>query len=191
MTRLGIKFHTYADDTQFYISCFSKTFALTTDTIQLIYTYISNWLSDNYLKLNDDKSQVIIIGTPSSVAKCKSTATSIKLGDSVIPFSSNVTNLGVIFDESLSFNDHIKNCRKNSFYFLRNLRHIRHHFTKAGFESLIHAFITSKIDYCNSLFLNIDRSSLKLLQTVQNFAARLICRRSIYCHIKPVLKQGV
>ena len=189
LTRLGIKFHIYADDTQFYISCLSGNFKLTMETVQLIYTYIANWLNDNFLKLNDSKSQVIIIGTPTSVDHCKSIATTIKLGDSEVPFSSKVTNLGVIFDESLSFYDHIKNCRKNSFYILRNLRHIRHHFTKSGFETLIHAFITSKIDYCNSLFINIPKSTVKLLQSVQNFAARLVCRRSLHCHITPVLME--
>ena len=62
-------------------------------------------------------------------------------------------------------------------------------FTRSGFESLIHAFITSKIDYCNSLYVNLHDSTLKLLRSVQNFAARLICRRSLYCRITPVLKE--
>ena len=78
---------------------------------------------------------------------------------------------------------------KSSFFILRNLRHIRHNFTRSGFESLIHAFITSKIDYCNSLYVNLHDSTLKLLRSVQNFAARLICRRSLYCRITPVLKE--
>ena len=95
----------------------------------------------------------------------------------------------VIFDESLSFIKHIKNCRKNSFHILRNIRHIRHHFTKSGFETLIHAFVMSRIDYCNSLFVKLPKSSLKLLQSVQNFAARLVFRRSLYCHIKPLLSE--
>ena len=162
---------------------------LTIETIQLIYMHISNWISNNFLKLNDSKSQVIIIGTSSMVSECKSIASSINLGSSEIEFSSNVVNLGVTFDENLNFIDNIKNCTKGSFFILRNLRHIRHNFTKAGFESLIHAFVTSKTDYCNSLYVNLPESTLKLLRSIQNFAARLVCRRSLYCRITPVLKE--
>ena len=126
---------------------------------------------------------------PLAVERCKLIAPTIKLGTSDISFSSHVTNLGVKFNESLSFSDHVKDCRNKSFMILRNLRHIRHHFTKSGFESLIHAFITSRIDYCNSLFANIPKSSIKLLQSIQNFAARLVCRRTLYCHITPILEE--
>ena len=189
LTRLGIKYHIYADDTQIYISCLSGNFILTIETIKLIYLHISNWVSDNFLKLNDSKSQVIIIGTPSSVADCKSISSSITLGSSEISFSTNVVNLGVILDENLNFVANIKNCRRNSFFILRNLSHIRNNFTKSGFVSLVHAFVTSKIDYCNSLYANLPDSSLKLLRSVQNFAARLVFRRSLYCRISPILKE--
>ena len=189
LNRLGIKYHIYADDTQIYISCLSKNFKLTIETIQLIYFHISNWISNNFLKLNDSKSQVIIIGTSCMVSECKSIASSINLGSSEIKFSSNVVNLGVTVDENLTFIDNIKKCRKSSFFILRNLRHIRHNFTRSGFESLIHAFITSKIDYCNSLYVNLPESTLKMLRSIQNFAARLLCRRSLYCRITPVLKE--
>ena len=123
------------------------------------------------------------------MAECKSIASSLTLGSSDISFSSNVVNLGVILDESLDFVDNIKNCRKNSFFILRNFSHIRNNFTNSGFESLVHAFVTSRIDYCNSLYANIPKSTLKFLESVQNYAARLVCRRSLFCHIKPVLKE--
>ena len=51
------------------------------------------------------------------------------------------------------------------------------------------AFATSRIDCCNSLYANLPKSTLKLLESVQNFAARLVCRQSLYCHIKPLLKE--
>ena len=76
-----------------------------------------------------------------------------------------------------------------SFFILRNLRHIRDNFTKAGFETLIHAFISSRVDYCNSLYTKLPKRSLKLLESVQNFAARLVCRKSLYCSSAPLLKE--
>ena len=72
---------------------------------------------------------------------------------------------------------------------LRNLRHIRTNFTKSSFESVIHAFITSRLDYCNSLYSGLPSSTLRPLQVAQNFAARILLQRSKFCHITPVLKE--
>lgn len=189
LSGLGVSFHCYADDTQIYIPCRIPNFANTTDSINQIYKSISEWLSNNYLKLNDNKSEVILIGTPSAVAQCKATATSIKLGSSTISFSPTVKNLGVLFDESLSFSQHIKQCRKSSFFMLKNLSRIRNHFDQDSFETLIHAFISSKLDYCNSLFINLPNCTIKGLQAIQNYAARLVLRQSRFCHITPLLKK--
>ena len=155
--------------------------------MQNAYNIISNWLSDNFLKLNDSKSEVILIGTPKSVSHCKILSNSISLGNSNISFSPIVKNFGVLFDENLSFLPHIKNIRKNCFITLKNLRHIRSFFNRPNFESLMHAFITSRLDYCNSLFTNISQSTINQLQSIQNYAARLILRRGLYSHITPLL----
>ena len=155
--------------------------------MQNVYNIISNWLSDNFLKLNDSKSEIILIGTPHYVSLCKNTATSINLGNTNIAFSSTVKNLGVLIDESLTFVPHIKNCRKTSFFKLKNLRHIRNYFNRSSFESIINALITSKLDYCNSLFINLPASYITLLQSIQNYAARLILRRGLYSSVQPLL----
>ncbi len=55
------------------------------------------------------------------------------------------------------------------------------------FESVIHVFITSRLDYCNSLYVGLDQSSLQCLQLVQNAAARLLTGTKKYEHITPVL----
>ena len=72
---------------------------------------------------------------------------------------------------------------------LRNLRQIRSHFDKSSFQIAVHATVISKLDYCNSLYAGLPSSSLRPLQLVQNFAARLILRRSKFCHITPLLHE--
>ena len=59
--------------------------------------------------------------------------------------------------------------------------------SKESTESLIHAFISSRLDYCNSLFYNIPAYQLEKLQRIQNAAARLILKESKFCHITPLL----
>ena len=71
---------------------------------------------------------------------------------------------------------------------LRNLGRVRNHFDQACFETLIHAFISSRIDYCNSLFINLSKSTINGLQAIQNYAARLVLRQGRFCHITPLLK---
>lgn len=152
------------------------------------YNEISAFLASNYLKLNNSKSEVILIGSPSTIASCKTLSSSVLLGDTIIPFVSNVKNLGIIFDESLSFSDHINNCRRAAFHTLKNLYKVRNHFDDRGFQTVVHALVITKLDYCNSLFANLPAKSIQKLQSIQNFAARLIRRRNRSSHVTPLLR---
>jgi len=92
-------------------------------------------------------------------------------------------NLGVIFDSTLSMSDHISSVSISCYLSIRDLRRIRNtlHFSTV---SLIH----SKLDYCNSLFLNLPQSQFGRLQLILNTSARAVSKTSIFAHITPVLK---
>ena len=75
-----------------------------------------------------------------------------------------------------------------AFYHLYNIRRIRKYLTKECTEALIHAFISSRLDYCNSLLFGVPDCHLHKLQRVQNAAARLVVLESRFCHITPLLK---
>ena len=187
--KLSLKFSIFADDSSIYISCHPTNFKDTVETITNYYKIISEFISSKFLKLNHSKTQVILIGSENNVSKCKAVVPNLKLSDATVPFSPFVTNLGVEFDETLSFKKHISTVSKNLMFHLRNLRHIRAYFTKSSFETIVHAFITSRLDYCNSLYSGLPSSTLRPLQIAQNFAARIILQRSKFCHITPVLKK--
>jgi len=55
------------------------------------------------------------------------------------------------------------------------------------FEKVIHCFISTKLDYCNALYIGVSQASLSRLQLVQNAAARLLTRTGRREHITPVL----
>ncbi|XP_073715700.1 uncharacterized protein [Misgurnus anguillicaudatus] len=104
----------------------------------------------------------------------------------VVP-SSTVKNLGVMFGSNLSFDSHISNvCRTACFHF-RNISKIRHMLSASDAEKLIHAFLTSRIDYCNSLLRGCHSNQVNKLQLVQNAAARVFTRSKKYDHISPIL----
>ena len=56
-------------------------------------------------------------------------------------------------------------------------------------KSLVHAFVTSRLDYCNSLLYGLPSSQLAKVQRVQNAAARVVCRLPKFCRITPVLQE--
>lgn len=59
--------------------------------------------------------------------------------------------------------------------------------SRRNFETVLHAFITTHLDYCNSLYYGVNSSSIGRLQLVQNAAARLLTGRRKYDSIAPVL----
>lgn len=107
------------------------------------------------------------------------------------PLSSNVydcaKNLGVIFDSTLCFDKQISAVVKSSFFQLRSAARIKMMLSKRDLETVIHAFITSRLDYCNSLYLGLPRTTVDGLQLVQNAAARLLTVSKKRELITPVL----
>ena len=78
---------------------------------------------------------------------------------------------------------------KVCFYHLRNIARIRDYLSLPDTETLVHAFITTKLDSCNSLLVGLPKSLLDRLQSIQNSAARLITHSKKYEHITPFMKQ--
>ena len=82
----------------------------------------------------------------------------------------------------------VNNTCISAFSQLYNIRRIRKYLTMDTSKTLVHAMITSRIDYCNSLLCGLPDNSLNKLQRVQNAAARLITGTAKFSHITPVLR---
>ena len=107
----------------------------------------------------------------------------------MIHFSSTVSDLGFLIDGRLNMADHVASVCRLCFHQLRQLRQVRGSLTTAALKTLVHAFISSRLDYCNSLLSGITDSLLDKLQSVQNAAARLITGTCKFDHITPVLSE--
>ncbi|KAI2645502.1 putative RNA-directed DNA polymerase from transposon BS [Labeo rohita] len=103
-------------------------------------------------------------------------------------FALAVRNLGVIFDSGMIFGKQISAVVKASFYQLRLLSKVKPFLSRADLEKAVHAFISSRLDYCNALYTGLNQSLLNRLQLVQNAAARLLSNTSKRSHISPVLR---
>ena len=88
--------------------------------------------------------------------------------------SPSARNIGVIFDQSLCMVPHVNAVCQSSFFHLRNIGFIRKYLTYDAAEIIIHAFVVSKLDYCNSLLYGLPSYLIRKLQHVQNSADRLV-----------------
>ncbi len=91
------------------------------------------------------------------------------------------------FDSSLKFDKQIDSVVKASFFQLRLLAKVKPFLNRSDLEKAIHAFISSRLDYCNALYVGVSQSSLNCLQLVQNAAARLLTNTRKREHITPIL----
>ena len=137
------------------------------------------------LKLNDEETEFIIIGTLQQLAKVS--INSLRVGAATITIVSSARNLGSWFDSKLTMAIDISKTCNSAFYYLYNLRRIRKNLSKDNTKTLVHAFISSRIDFCNRLLYGLPEYQLNKLQRVQNMCARLICNETKYYHITPLL----
>jgi len=118
------------------------------------------------LTFNDDKTELIIIGTSQQIAKVS--INTLRVGAAAITPVSSPRNLGSWLDSKLTMAIHISKTCNSAFYYFYNLRRIRKYLSKDNTETLIHAFISSRIDFCNSLLYGLPEYQLNKLQGVQN-----------------------
>ena len=165
----------YADDSNARQS-FSLSFQHNVITTQVpsLLGQITKWMDEFFLKINPDKTEIILF-TPNSKV---TTINGIFLNNGdCIRFSSVVKNLGFSLDTSLDMEPHINNVVSHCYKLIKDVRDVRSLLSNKETEQLVHAIISSRLDYCNSLFFGLNKSVLNKLQKVQNAAARLIVQR--------------
>ena len=180
--------HAYADDTQLYLSFKADSSTAQNDAMKAMencITAIRAWMIEDKLRLNDSKTEFMIVGTRQQLAKVN--IDQLCVGESSIVPVTLVKNLGSWFDKNMSMTTHIiKVCKAASFH-LYNIRRIRKYLTSESTHCLVRATVIGRIDYCNSLLFKIPAVHIAKLQRIQNSAARLVYYIPRFEHITPVL----
>ena len=186
----GLELHAYADDTQLYISIKPINQHVVDEGVAKLencLTDIYTWMSQHKLKLNADKTEVLVMGTPQMRAKIS--IPSITVNGVIVPvFNEPVGNLGAVFDPNMNMSALVSKVIKSANYHLRNIGKTGKFLNTDTTKSTIVSLVISRLDYCNGLLCGITDELQCRLQKVQNNAARVVSGSKKYDHITPVLK---
>ena len=180
----GMDRQEYADDAGLYTSFLPKN----TESkeamlirVQKCLDIVRRFLRINKLKVNDDKTVLLLIGSAYWLSHVNFDA--INVGNVEVKAVESTRNLGVIFDKEMNLEEHIKNVCKRGYLHIKNLFYLGRFLDKTHRNIAAHSFITSILDYCNSLLYGLPNEQIKKLQMLQNAAVRTVVKKRKYDHI--------
>ena len=183
-------YHGYADDNSVWNSANPKIPNDVTDCIVSLEQTLAttrNWMYDNKLCLNESKTEFIVFGKKNVLGQA--TVRPIQVGDAQIQPTTCVRNLGVTLDSELNFHEHISKIISSCNYQIHLAWKIRKYLSHDAAIKLMIATVLSRLDYCNSVLINLPTKELKRLQKVQNSAARFVTQCDRLTPMTPILKR--
>ncbi|KAF7244648.1 FRAS1-related extracellular matrix protein 1 [Varanus komodoensis] len=146
---------------------------------------VREWMRANKLKLNPDKTEVLLVGG----SGFGEGGFDLVLNGATLPLRDKVRSLGVLLDPELSLEAQVTAVARNAFLQLRLINQLRPYLEYDCLATVTHALVTSRLDFCNALYVGLPLKTVRTLQLVQNRAARLLTGTGRYAHMTPVLHQ--
>ena len=178
--KYGLDIQLYADDSQLYISFHPSRpseFTDAKDSINKCLAEIKSWMVKNFMKLNESKTELLVLGKAKVLRECNLEVT-IQFGNMTISPTDckgdNWKSLGVKFDESLNMERQINSVKQKCSWTMMNLRTIGRYLDEGVKIMMVKQLVISKLDYCNSLYMNLAKTRLNKLRSILNGAVRFI-----------------
>ena len=140
--------HVYGDDTVLFLSTDNPTDISTKLHSDL--TAVNSWLKENNLSLNVSKTKFMVYGT--NAIRKRFLGTSLDLDGEEIEHVSSFKYLGVVFDEGLTWDEHIKFIHSKASSRLYLFRKLRHYLDNNQAKIVFTALVQSVMDYANSVW---------------------------------------
>ena len=178
--RYGLSIKLYADDSQLYISFHPmrpSEFHDVIEKINMCLAEIKAWMVSNFMKLNENKTQLLVLGKSLVLQRCNMEV-KLQFGTTTITptecTGDNWISLGVKLDECLNMERQINSVRQKCYWTIHNLERIGHFLDERLRIMLVKQLVISKLDYCNALYMNLPQTRLKKLRSILNSCVRFI-----------------
>ena len=178
--KYGLDIQLYADDSQLYISFHPSRpseLADVQDRTNRCLAEIKAWMVKNFMKLNESKTELLVLGKPHVLKKCN-LSVNIQFGSTTISPTEckgdNWKSLGVKFYESLTMERQINSVKQKCNWTMMNLRTIGRYLDEGIKIMMVKQLVISKLDYCNSLYMNLPKTRLNKLKSILNGSVRFI-----------------
>ena len=177
----------YADDTQLITSGHKNTLQDIISRLENSLTTLDTWFLANTLKVNPDKTQLIVIGTRQNTRTLPHFTVTFR--DRNLQPADTVKNLGLIFDSNMTWEPHVRQLSRKCYGTLTSLSHIRHYLPPCVLPTLISGLVLSQVRYCLSVYGNGSKQNLHTVQKIMNFSSRVIAGRSKFSHSSDIRKK--
>lgn len=186
---LHSKVHVYADDFEMYTHMNLDEAPEKVESLNRDLKILSDWSKSISLVVNPEKCSFLYIGTPYRVHGIKSLNLQVKLGNTILQNVTHVKNLGVVFDENLSFSQHVGKLCQTAYFKLKQLYQYRNFLNESAKILLTEALVLSVLNYCDCVYgPNLSQRDKNRLQIIQNACVRFIRFVPRRDHITPYIR---
>ncbi|XP_060539382.1 uncharacterized protein LOC132709511 [Pantherophis guttatus] len=143
------------------------------------------WMGRNRLRLNPSKTEWLWFPT----SRYSQLTPSLTIGGESLAPTERARNLGVLLDSRLSLEEHLTAVTRRIFHQVRLIRQLRPFLDRDSLHTVTHALVTSRLDYCNALYMGLPLRSTRRLQLAQSAAARVVMGATWRSHVTPLLRE--
>jgi len=149
----------YADDCQLYLSTPVSGAAAAVNILSTYLTEVNAWLSRSRLRLNASKTHVMWLGSSQLLDKID--IHEVPVTSARVTVSDTARDLGVVIDSRLTMANYVAAVCRSCYYQLWQLRSVARSLSVEAVKAVVHAFISSHLDYCNSLLTGVNDGLLR------------------------------
>jgi exonuclease III len=174
----------FADDTVIYVS--GNSISEVTNKLQKCLDNVQYWYSQNRLKVNASKSNIMLMGTPRKLAMVD--RANFKINYNKAPLSSTdvIRYLGLFVDQNLTWDNHISKVCRQVAPKLAMLRRLSAHTPKKLLSKIYITYIQPILEYSCTVWGYTSEKNLKKIQRLQNYAARIVCNNYDYINTRGI-----
>ena len=139
---------------------------LNTKCLRNFHFFVLFPFKDNYMKLNEDKSKLLLSSKDENI--------SLKVGTETIFNSQSEKLVGIKIDNNLTFKGHVSNLCKKANQKLNALARISHYMSSDKLKVIMKAFIVSQFSYCPLIWMFHSRKLNNRINKIQERALRIV-----------------